>query len=338
MSSKLNIDIIGATGNVGRLILEILHERYFPINKINLYASPESVGKRLSFGNQELAVQSLKQADFTESDIVFNAAGSEIAQKYREKITQNGAILIDKSSLFRLADDVPLIIPEINGHLLSKLPKSMVIANPNCIAIPMATILKPLDDHARISKVSAATYQSVSGAGQKAMDELYDETKAKFMYQSLENKIFSKQIAFNIIPQIGDIEESGYTSEEEKIISETQKIIGREISVSVTSVRVPVFVGHAIALSVEFEAELTAQDVEKILSNNEAIQIISSKDMQNITPLDVVGEDNIYVSRIRNNLSSNKIVDMWVITDNLRKGAALNGVQIAEFIAKKIKA
>jgi aspartate-semialdehyde dehydrogenase len=332
---KYNIAVVGATGNVGRTTIKVLEERNFPVNNIYLLASQKSLGKKISFGDKtELSVLDLEQFDFNNVDIVFMCAGSSISKKYHEKIIQSGSIIIDKSSYLRMREDIPLIVPEVNSHLLRNLSKPIIICNPNCCVIPMVVALKPLDNAVKIKRIVASTYQSVSGAGKGAMDELYAQTKAKYSFQNVENKHFDKQIAFNIIPKIGDFNEEGNSDEEIKISQEFSKIMERKIKMSVTCVRVPVFVGHSISLNVEFEGKITRDEAEELLEEHENIGLI--RDNNIITPIDVVGDDMVYVSRIREDNSQDNTLNIWVSSDNLLKGAALNSVQIVENLIKLI--
>jgi aspartate-semialdehyde dehydrogenase len=258
-------------------------------------------------------------------------AGSQISQKYHERLIKCGCIIIDKSSFFRMKKDVPLIVPEVNSYLLKNISKPKIIANPNCCVIPIALVMKILDNAVKIKRIVASTYQSVSGAGKGAMDELFQQTKAKYAFQQVESKYFNKQIAFNIIPQIGNIDEMGNSDEEVKIAQEFSKIMEREIKMSVTCVRVPVFVGHSISLNVEFESSLTKEEAEELFEEHDSIGIIRDGI---ITPVDVVGDDLVYVSRVREDLSNKNTLNFWISSDNLLKGAALNAVQILENIVK----
>lgn len=330
-NKKYNIAVIGATGNVGREVLNILDERRFPIDKIQAVASRSSLGKKVSFGDKELAIESMDTVDFSKIDIVFSCAGSMLSKTFVNKATQAGSIVIDKTSCFRMEHDVPLIVPEVNIKELSKGITKKIISTPNCVVIPIVTALKALDNFVKIKRIVLSTYQSTSGAGRAGMDELHDQTKAKYLYQNLTNQFFSHQIAFNIIPQIGELNDDGISEEEEKISQEISKIMGRHIPTTATCVRVPVFVGHAISLNVEFVSEIDAEEVSNILSEADGISVDNI-----LTPVDAVGEDSVFVSRIRNDQSQVNTVNMWVVNDNLRKGAALNSVQIAEELIKYI--
>lgn len=329
---KYNIAVVGATGNVGRETLNILAERNFPVDQVYALASPESIGRKVSFGEGRiLIIDSLDNFDFSKVDIVFSSAGSNVSRKFVLDATKAGAIVIDKTSLFRMEENVPLIVPEVNGHLVKKYKDSRIIANPNCVAIPMAVALKPLDNAAKIKRVVASTYQSTSGAGRKAMDELHDQTKSKFMLHQLESEFFEKQIAFNIIPKIGDFEDDGYSDEELKISQELAKILGGHVMTTVTSVRVPIFIGHSISINVEFEKEISALEAAEILSEADGVRMLmQDSDSPYITPVEIVGEDEVFVMRVREDKTKANSLNMWVTCDNLRKGAALNAVQIAE--------
>ncbi|WP_316354938.1 aspartate-semialdehyde dehydrogenase [Candidatus Trichorickettsia mobilis] len=338
MTKKYNIAVVGATGNVGSNVLEILAERNFPIAEINAVASRSSVGKSVSFGEKLLKISTLDSIDFNKIDIAFFAAGSTIAKQYIPKIANNGCIVIDKSSYFRLNPDVPLIVPEANSIDLKNYSKKNIIANPNCCTIPLAVILKPLDNEYKINRVVASTYQSTSGAGRAAMDELYSQTKAKYVFQDRQPSVFKKQIAFNLFPHIGDFNTDGSTSEESKIESEVKKIMGTQLQISVTCVRVPIFLGHSISVNIEFSDNININEITEILSQADGIKVLSSTTSeQYITPVEVAGLDAVYVSRIRSDNSRMNSINLWITVDNLRKGAALNAVQIAEELTRYIK-
>jgi aspartate-semialdehyde dehydrogenase len=329
--NKINIAIVGATGNVGRKIVEILEEREFPANELYLVASSKSLGKKISFKDSAITVQNLDSFDFSKVNVVFSCVSSSITKKYIDKAISSGCVIIDKSSLFRMDEDVPLIVPEVNEHLISDVPNRKIISSPNCVVIPLAVALSPLDSVYKIKRVIVSTYQSVSGAGKDHMDELFDQTKSCFMPNTLPSKKFERQIAFNIIPKIDSFSESGDTLEEEKICQELKKIIGSHIQVTATCVRVPVFVGHSISCNVEFENDVTAFEAEEILSEAEGVNLISTDgDMKYITPKEIAGEDMVFVSRVRKDKSNPNSLNMWIVSDNLRKGAATNAVQILE--------
>ncbi|MES2214450.1 MAG: aspartate-semialdehyde dehydrogenase [Pseudomonadota bacterium] len=335
---KYNIAVVGATGNVGRETLKILAERNFPVDEIHAIASPSSLGKKLSFGEDKIiAVEALGDFDFRGIDIVFSSAGSKISKQFVKRAVEDGAIVIDKTSLYRMENDVPLVVPEVNGAEIAKFKKSKIISNPNCVAIPIATVLKPLDNVATVKRVVASTYQSTSGAGRNGMDELYEQTKSKYSYQNSSVSSFERQIAFNVIPKIDNFEANGSTMEESKIANEVRKILGSHIRITTTCVRVPVFIGHSISLNVEFNNEMSAEKAYEILSGTKGIITLSQNSKAKYTtPLEVVGKDEVFVSRIRVDESQKNTINMWVVVDNLRKGAALNAVQIAEELIKHI--
>lgn len=335
MTKKYNVAVIGATGNVGREVLNALKDREFPINNIFAIASPESVGKSVSFGDDTIKVDQITDLDFAKIDFAFFCAGSKVSKQYAPIAAEKGCIVIDKSSYFRLKEDVPLVVPEANIAALKDFKRGGIIANPNCCSIPLAVALKPLDNAAKIKRIVISTYQSVSGAGKSAMDELYQQTKAKYVFENQKPQIFPVQIAFNLFPQVGEFQADGITDEEYKIEHELKKIIGNHIKVSVTCVRVPVFVSHSMSVNVEFEKEMDANEAEEILSESDGVITYSlDNEVQYATPVDVVEHDEVYVSRIRNDASCKNSLNMWIVTDNLRKGAALNAVQIAEELVR----
>lgn len=333
-----NVAVVGATGNVGREMLKVLEEREFPIGEIHAVASSRSVGKEVSFGDKDLPVQSLDDFDFKGVDIVLMSAGGSIAEKAAPKAAAAGAVVIDNSSHFRMDPDVPLIVPEVNPDAIDGYTKKNIIANPNCSTIQMVVALKPLHDIAPIKRIVVSTYQSVSGAGNEAMDELFNQTRAIYMNAPLNSKNFMKQIAFNVIPQIDVFKEGGDTKEEWKMMVETQKIISDDIKVSATCVRVPVFIGHAEAVNVEFADRIDAKQARETLRKSEGVLVIDKLDEEDgfITPAEIAGDDNVFVSRIREDQSAENTLNMWVVADNLRKGAATNAVQVAELLAKKL--
>lgn len=328
--TKYNVAVIGATGSVGREIINILAERDFPVKNIFAVASNNSIGKQVSFGDDKtVPVTPLENLDYRAVDLIFSCVSSKVSQEVVTQARKHNILVIDKSSFFRMDDDVPLVVPEVNIHSVKDEHK--LIANPNCCVVPLVTALKPLDQAATIKRLVISTYQSVSGAGKKAMDELYESTKARYMMLEKDTEHFTRTIAFNIIPQIEDFEEDGYSGEEEKIINETQKIMGHPIDIDVTAVRVPVFIGHSLSVNIEFENELAAKEAEEILSEAESVSVMErDSSMKFITPFEAAGEDFVYVSRIRNNLNKPTCLSLWIVCDNLRKGAALNAVQIAE--------
>ena len=332
MNKKYVVAVIGATGNVGREVLNYLDTRNFPIQEVVVAASSNSVGKQVSFGDDTLKIKQMNELDFKKIDIAFFCAGSAVSEKYAEDAVKNGCIVIDKSSYFRLNKDVPLVVPEANINSLKNF-KHGIISNPNCCSIPLAVALKPLDNLAKIKRVVVSTYQSVSGAGKDAMDELYNQTKAKFVFENLNPTVFPEQIAFNLFPHIGDFRNDGYSDEEYKIEEELKKIIGNHVNPTVTCVRVPVFVSHSMSVNIEFEKDIDAGIAEEILEESDGITVYNiENEMKYATPVDAVENDEVFVSRIRNDNSRKNALNLWICCDNLRKGAALNSVQIAEEI------
>ncbi|MEM6339443.1 MAG: aspartate-semialdehyde dehydrogenase, partial [Pseudomonadota bacterium] len=295
-------------------------------------ASSNSVGKEVSFGDSTLKVMQMSELDFNKIDIAFFCAGSTVSEKYAQVAVQKGCTVIDKSSFYRLDKQVPLVVPEANINSLKDF-KSGIISNPNCCTIPLAVALKPLDNAAKIKRVVISTYQSVSGAGKAAMDELYNQTKAKFIFEHLNPEVFPEQIAFNLFPHVGDFREDGYSEEEYKIEEELKKIIGKHVNPTVTCVRVPVFVSHSMSVNVEFEKNINAQEAEEILEDADGVITYNiENEMKYATPIDVVENDEVFISRIREDKSRENSLNLWICSDNLRKGGALNAVQIAEEI------
>lgn len=328
----LKIAVVGATGNVGREALNILAEREFPADEVIAIASRKSIGQEVGFGeDRELKVQALDTFDFTGVDIALFAAGSGVAEEYAPKAAKAGAIVIDNSSHYRMHPDVPLIVPEVNADALDELGPMRIIANPNCSTAQMVVALKPLHDEAVIERVVVSTYQSVSGAGTKAMDELFSQTRSIFVNEMQEPEHFTKQIAFNVIPHIDVFVEDGLTKEELKMAQETQKIMGADIQVTATCVRVPVFVGHSEAINIEFEDPITPGSARKILREAPGCMVVDKQEDEGyVTPVECVGEYATFISRIRRDPTIENGLNIWVVSDNLRKGAALNAVQIAE--------
>ena len=340
MNRKYNIAIAGATGNVGREILSILDERDFPIENLYLLASSRSKGQKINFKDQELIVEDLSEFDFTKAQISLFSPGGSVSAEFAPKAAAAGCIVIDNTSYFRMKDDVPLIVPEVNVDALQEFfdenNRSNIIANPNCSTIQMVVALKPLHDAAIINRVVVSTYQAASGAGKDAMDELFDQTKDIYANKPIEKNKFTKQIAFNAIPHIGSFIENGNTEEEEKMINETKKILDEGIKVSATCVRIPVFIGHSESVNIEFDSPLSEKKATELLSNFENISVVDHrKDEGYVTPVESAGEDKVYVSRIRQDFSVENGLNLWVVSDNLRKGAALNAVQIAEVLISK---
>lgn len=334
---RYKVAVVGATGNVGREILSILAERQFPVSEVVALASRESIGREVSFGEKTiLKVQALDDYDFTGTHIGLFSPGGNISKVHAPRAAAAGCVVIDNTSYFRMDPDVPLVVPEVNPEAIAGYTKRNIIANPNCSTIQMVVALKPLHDLAGIKRIVVSTYQSVSGAGKSAMDELYRQTKGIFTYQEAVPEKFTKQIAFNVIPHIDVFMEDGYTKEEWKMQQETKKILGSDIEVSATCVRVPVFVSHAESINIEFEDPITTAEVYNTLSAAPGIIVHDQReDGGYITPVEAVGEDAVYVSRIRQDTSVPNGINMWVVSDNLRKGAALNAVQIAEELIRE---
>ncbi len=333
------VAVVGATGVVGREVLNILAEREFPADEVVALASNRSLGKEVSFGEKTLKAQVLDDYDFVGTDIALFAAGSATSKKWAGKVGQAGCVVIDNSSLFRMEPDVPLIVPEVNADAISRYKKRNIIANPNCSTAQMVVALKPLHDEAVIKRVVVSTYQSVSGAGNDAMDELFNQTRAVFVNEKLEPDKFTKQIAFNVIPHIDVFLPDGSTKEEEKMVGETMKILGPDIKVTATCVRVPVFVGHSEAINIEFKKPITPGRAREILRKAPGCMVVDKQeDGGYVTPVDCVGDYATFISRIRADKTVKNGLSMWVVSDNLRKGAALNAVQIAEtLIARYLK-
>ncbi len=333
-----NIVVVGATGNVGREMLNILDERQFPIEKIEALASRKSLGTEVSFGDKTLKTKDLATFDFTGWDIALFAVGSEATKEFAPKAAAAGCVVIDNSSLYRYDPDVPLIVPEVNPDAIMGYSKKNIIANPNCSTAQMVVALKPLHDRARIKRVVVSTYQSVSGAGKEGIDELWDQTKS--IYNPTDNKPatkFTKQIAFNVIPHIDVFMDSGETKEEWKMVAETKKIVDKSIKVTATCVRVPVFVGHSEALNIEFEDFLDEDEARDILREAPGVMVIDKReDGGYVTPIECVGDFATFISRIRQDSTIENGLNMWCVSDNLRKGAALNAVQIAETLGARV--
>lgn len=328
---SLRVAVVGATGNVGREVLNILAERDFPVSEIIAIASRRSLGQIVGFGDRELKVVSLDTYDFKGTDIALFAAGSSVSKQYAPIAAAAGTIVIDNASLYRMDPDVPLVVPEVNAHVLKKGIKKNIIANPNCSTAQMLVALKPLHDAAIIKRVVVSTYQSVSGSGAAAIDELYSQTRATFVNDPIEPNVYPKQIAYNVIPHIDMFMDDGYTKEEWKMVAETHKILDPDIQVTATCVRVPVFVGHAEAINLEFKKPLSDEEAREILREAPGCLVVDKReDGGYITPVDCVGDFATYISRIRKDPTVKNGLNIWVVSDNLRKGAALNAVQIAE--------
>ena len=326
------VAVVGATGNVGRELLGILAERRFPVDEVVALASSRSVGKEVSFGEDDvLRVEDLATFDFGSIDIALSSPGAKVSDVFAPKAAAAGCVVIDNTSRFRMDPDVPLVVPEVNAHAISGYRRRNIIANPNCSTIQMVVALKPLHDLAGIRRVSVATYQSVSGAGHAAMDELFAQTRAIYVNDPIRKEQFTKQIAFNVIPHIDTFMEDGSTKEEWKMMVETKKILDPAIKVSVTCARVPVFIGHAEAVNVEFERPISASEARSALRNTPGVAVVDHRaDEGYVTPVECAGDDLVFVSRIREDQTLENGLNLWVVSDNLRKGAALNAVQIAE--------
>ena len=325
------IAIVGATGNVGRELLEILSERQFPADEVFAIASRRSLGTEVSFGDKTLKCKDLEQFDFSQGDIALMSAGGELAKEWAPRIAAQGCVVIDNSSAWRTDPDVPLIVPEVNAEAIAGFTKKNIIANPNCSTAQLVVALKPLHDAATIKRAVVATYQSVSGAGKEAMEELWTQTKGIFVTDPPTPEKFTKQIAFNVIPHIDEFMEDGTTKEEWKMVAETKKILDPKIKLTATCARVPVFVGHSEAVNLEFEKPITADEAREILREAPGCMVVDKReDGGYVTPVECVGDFATFISRIREDSTVDNGLNIWVVSDNLRKGAALNTVQIAE--------
>jgi aspartate-semialdehyde dehydrogenase len=330
------IAVAGATGNVGREMLNILEERGFPADEVVALASRRSMGTEVSYGDRTLKVKDLASYDFSDTDICLMSAGGNVSKEYSPKIGRQGCVVIDNSSAWRYDQDVPLIVPEVNPDAIAGFTKKNIIANPNCSTAQLVVALKPLHDAAKITRVVVATYQSVSGAGKDGMDELFTQTRAVYVADPVENKKFTKRIAFNVIPHIDVFMEDGYTKEEWKMMAETKKMLDPKIKLTATCVRVPVFIGHSEAVNIEFERPISAGEAREILREAPGCQVIDKhEDGGYITPLESAGEDATFISRIREDITVENGLAMWIVSDNLRKGAALNAIQIAELLVAR---
>ncbi|UWQ49409.1 aspartate-semialdehyde dehydrogenase [Leisingera caerulea] len=332
------IVVVGATGNVGREMLNILAERQFPVDEIAVLASRKSLGTEVSFGDKTLTTQDLDTFDFTGWDMALFAVGSAATKDYAPKAAAAGCTVIDNSSLYRYDPDIPLIVPEVNPQAIHGYAKKNIIANPNCSTAQMVVALKPLHDRARIKRVVVSTYQSVSGSGKDAIDELWDQTKAVYNpTQDVPPKVYPKQIAFNVIPHIDVFMDDGSTKEEWKMVAETKKIVDPAIKVTATCVRVPVFVGHSESINIEFEDFLDEDEARDILREAPGIMVIDKREAGGyVTPVECVGDFATFISRIRQDSTLDNGLNLWCVSDNLRKGAALNAVQIAELLGREV--
>ena len=330
------IAIVGATGNVGREMLDILQERGFPADIVVPLASRRSQGKEISYGDKTLTIKALDTYDFSDTDTAWMSAGGDISKEWSPRIAAQGCVVIDNSSAWRYDAEVPLIVPEVNADDIEMFRKKNIIANPNCSTAQLVVALKPLHDRAKIKRVVVSTYQSVSGAGKEGMDELFNQTRAVFVADPIENEKFPKRIAFNLIPHIDVFMEDGYTKEEWKVLAETKKMLDKNIKVTCTAVRVPVFIGHSESVNLEFENELSADEAREILREAPGCLVVDNPEEETyITPYESAGEDATYISRIREDATVENGLNMWVVSDNLRKGAALNTVQIAELLVNR---
>src|SRR5512138_1434719 len=330
------VAVVGATGNVGREMLNILEERRFPADEVIAVASRKSQGTDVSFGDKILKCKALEHTDFSDVDICLMSAGGSVSKEWSPKIGAQGAIVIDNSSAWRYDSDVPLIVPEVNADAIAGFRKKNIIANPNCSTAQLVVALKPLHDKAKITRVVVATYQSVSGAGKEAMDELFAQTKSVYVLDEITPKKFPKRIAFNVIPHIDAFMDDGYTKEEWKMVVETKKILDPKIKLSATCVRVPVFVGHSEAVNIEFENPISTDEAYEVLRRAPGCLVIDKHEPGGyVTPYEAAGEDATYISRIREDATVENGLVLWCVSDNLRKGAALNAIQIAESLINR---
>ncbi len=334
------VAVVGATGNVGMEMMNILAEREFPVSRMHAIASRRSIGREVSFGDSTVKCEDLEQFDFSKVDFVLMSAGGETSKVWSPKIGKTGAIVIDNSSAWRYDQDVPLIVPEVNAHVLEEYiarnDRKNIIANPNCSTAQLVVALKPLHDAAKIKRVVVATYQSVSGAGKEAMDELWNQTKGIFVTDAPTPQKFTKQIAFNVIPHIDVFMDSGDTKEEWKMTAETKKILDPKIKLTATCVRVPVFVGHSEAVNIEFERPISADEAREILREAPGLMVVDKREPGGyVTPVECVGDYATFISRIREDATIENGLNLWCVSDNLRKGAALNTVQIAETLINR---
>ena len=330
----MNIAIVGATGNVGRKILEVLKRKKLVNNKLYLIASPKSAGKKINFDGKDFFIENLETYDFSKAKITFFAAGGKISEKYAEKAAKQ-TIIIDNSSFFRMDQDVPLIVPQVNPEAINVLKKN-IIANPNCSTAQLVIALKPLHDEFNIKRVVISTYQSVSGGGKAPMDELIEQTKLSLDKKKIVSKNFTKQIAFNAIPQIDIFADDGYTKEELKMVNETKKILDNKIELTATCVRIPVLVSHAESVNIEFEKPINLEKINLLLNNAKGCEVFDKReDGGYITPIEAEGKNETYISRIREDKTKENTINMWIVSDNLLRGAALNAIEIAELLIKK---
>ena len=330
----MNIAIVGATGNVGRKMLEVLEQKKIPIDQLYLVASSRSVGQKINFNGKKYEVQNLETYDFSQAEITFFAAGGKISEQYAEKAAKKTTI-IDNSSFFRMDPDVPLVVPQVNAETMNNLKKN-IIANPNCSTAQLVIALKPLHDEYKIKRIVISTYQSVSGGGKAPMDELIEQTRLSLDKKKIDSKNFTKQIAFNAIPHIDVFADDGYTKEELKMVNETKKILDQNIKLTATCVRIPVLVSHSESVNIEFEKKLSLEKVYTLLDNADGCEVYDKReDGGYITPVEAEGKNETYISRIREDKTKENAINLWIVSDNLLRGAALNAVEIAEVLIKK---
>lgn len=338
MTKKVDVAVVGATGAVGEAMLEILHQRQFPVGKIYALASERSAGTTVSYGNKSLIVEDLATFDFSKVQVGLFSPGASVSADYAPKAAAAGCVVIDNTSQFRYDDDVPLVVPEVNAEAIAGYTQRGIIANPNCSTIQMLVALKPIHDAVTISRINVCTYQAVSGSGKPAMDELAQQTAALLNGRPVEAEVYPKQIAFNVLPQIDVFMDNGYTKEEMKMVWETRKIMGDErIQVNPTAVRVPVFFGHSEAVHIETRDKITVEQARELLSNAPGVVLLDERKEGGYPTAvtDASGKDAVYVGRIREDISHSNGLNLWIVADNVRKGAALNSVQIAEVLVEK---
>ena len=336
VKDKYNIAIVGATGIVGESLLDIISSRKLPIENIIAIASKRSEGNKVKFGNQLLDIIAIDDYDFKDIDIAFFSAGSSVSQQYAPIAANAGAVVIDNTSEFRYVDDIPLVVPEVNPDAINKYKKTNIIANPNCSTIQMLVALKPIHDRYKILSINVCTYQAVSGSGKKGVNELLEQSHSYMNQQEIKSSIYPKQIAFNVIPFVDSFCENGYTKEEMKMVWETQKILDKDIKVNATAVRVPVLIGHSESVTIETESPISIEDIKSDFKNDNGVELIDNpgNDEYPTAFVDGHGTDKVYVGRIRKSLDNDNILNIWIVADNVRKGAALNSVQIAEQLMK----
>ena len=336
MSNKVNVAVVGATGAVGRTILNILEQRNFPIDSLYLLASERSAGEQIAFNNKQYTVENLTDFDFSKAQIGLFSPGASVSANYAPKAAAAGCVVIDNTSQFRYEEDIPLVVPEVNGHAIAQYTNHNIIANPNCSTIQMMVALKPIKDAVGITRINVCTYQAVSGTGKKAVDELAGQTLKLMNGNKAEHEVYPRQIAFNVIPHIGGFMEDGTTEEEWKMVVETKKILDPKIKTTVTCVRVPVFYGHSEAVHIETREKISAAAVRELYAELPAIVVLDEHEdgAYPTAVTEAAGEDPVFVGRIREDISHPMGINMWVVSDNVRKGAALNSVQIAEILVK----